>query len=100
MFDALARCVRLAAGVAPGPPNTRYRPAGWALTGQDFHLLGYIIEFQEVVLHRNHSIDPGFSWRRVKYRPASPLLPRRGWARATGRTPTGRYPSLVRIRRR
>jgi hypothetical protein len=30
------------------PPKTRYRPAGWALTGQDFHLLGPFLEFQEV----------------------------------------------------
>jgi len=36
------------------------------LAGQDLHLLGYIFEFQKVILHTNlHSFEPGLSWRTV-----------------------------------
>lgn len=44
----LARCLRFAAWVTPGPRKTRYRPAGWALAGRDFHPLGFHLEFQKV----------------------------------------------------
>jgi len=41
-----ARCLRFTTWVTPPPCKTRFQPAGSALTGQDLHLLGSILEFQ------------------------------------------------------
>ena len=42
----LARCLRFAGRVTPARRKTRYRPAGWALAGRDFHPLDSIVKFQ------------------------------------------------------
>ena len=57
-----ARCLRFVARVTPPPRKTRYRPAGWALGGQDFHLLGLIAGFQGCIVALL-SYRPRLSWR-------------------------------------
>ena len=59
----LTRCLRFAARVAPVPRKTRYRPAGYALVGRDFHPLGCFLEF--LGFGSSFPLEPGFSWRNV-----------------------------------
>ncbi len=58
-----APCVRFAAGVAPGPRNTRFRLAGQPWPGQVFHLLGR----KEGFRHVNPWLPPppSFAWRKT-----------------------------------